>query len=76
MGRVFGDRHALEPAHVTSPKHMTKYRYAGVSPGKYRVRLMQPAKPTDCDNVVDVLFQVKQSLDSRLAERYASGRSQ
>ena len=75
LGRVFGDRHALEPAHITSPKHMTKYRFLGVSPGKYRVRIMQPAKPADCENVVDVLFQVTQSLESRLAEKFASGRS-
>ena len=41
-------------------------RFMDLSPGKYFVRLIQPTKPLDCDNVIDVLFQVTQSLDSRL----------
>ena len=75
MQRIFGNRQALEPSSITSPKHMTKLRYMDLSPGKYKVRLMQPKKPHTCENVVDVLFQVSQSLDSRLVEKFASGKS-
>lgn len=74
MGKVFGNKNALEPTHTSSPKHMTKLRYMDLSPGKYNIRLVQPWKPQDCDNVVDVLFQVSQSLDSRLNEKFAVGR--
>jgi len=58
LTKVLGDRHALEPAHISSPKHMTKYKFENLNKGKYRVRLMQPSKPHDCYNVVDVLFMV------------------
>ena len=66
MQRIFGNRQAIEPSSITSPKHMTKLRYMDLSPGKYKVRLIQPMKPQTCENVVDVLFQVSQSLDSSL----------
>ena len=59
---MFGNKAALEPMHIDSPKHMTKYRFENLIPGKYLVRLLQPAKPDKCDNVVDVLFQVNESL--------------
>ena len=56
MKKIFGNRQALEPAQITSPKHMTKLRYMDLSPGKYMVRLKQPRKPPNCENAVDVLF--------------------
>lgn len=56
MSKVFGNMHALEADHVTSPKHMTKYQFSDLNAGKYFVHLLQPEKPKDCDNVVDVLF--------------------
>ena len=56
LSKVLGDKHAIQPAHITVIKHMTKLRYMGLSAGKYIVRLAQPAKPAGCDNVVDVLF--------------------
>ena len=40
MQRIFGNRHALEPNSITSPKHMTKLRYVDLQPGKYKVRLI------------------------------------
>ena len=30
MGKIFGNRSALDPMEVTSPKHMTKLRYMDV----------------------------------------------
>jgi len=76
ISKVFGNTAALAPAHVSSPKHMTKYRFMDLVPGRYVVHLWQPAKPSACINVVDVLFQVTQSLESVLVERFTSGKSQ
>jgi len=73
MSKVFGNRHALEADHVTSPKHMTKYQFSDLNAGKYFVHLLQPEKPKDCDNVVDVLFQVQQGLEARLQEHFLEG---
>ena len=75
LNKVLGDRHIIQPAHIAVIKHMTKVRYMGLSAGKYIVRMAQPAKPAGCDNVVDVLFTVNQSLEKRVQEKFASGRS-
>ena len=75
LKKVLGDKHIIQPAHIAVIKHMTKLRYMGLSAGKYIVRLAQPAKPAGCDNVVDVLFTVNQSLEKRVQEKFASGRS-
>ena len=40
LEKIFGNRAALEPTHIDSPKHMTKYRYENLHPGKYLVHLM------------------------------------
>ena len=58
MSEVFGSKNTLEADSIFSPKHMTKYSFRNLSPGTYRVRLYQPEKPKDCENLVDVLFQV------------------
>jgi len=54
---------------------MTKYRFMDLEPGRYIVRLAQPSKPAKCINVVDVLFQVTQSLSSVLVEKFSAGKS-
>ncbi len=56
FSKVFSSRYALQATHVTSPKHMTKYMFSDLSAGKYQVKLVQPEKPKDCENAVDVLF--------------------
>lgn len=75
LKRVLGNSGAIVPAHISSPKHMTKYRFMDLEPGRYVVRLTQPSKPGKCINVVDVLFQVNQSLDSVLVEKFTIGKS-
>jgi len=75
MSRVFGKLHALPADRISSPKHMTKFMYRNLNPGKYIVKLHQPEKPSDCDNIVDVLFQVSQILEARLQERFSEGKS-
>ena len=37
LGKVFGHRNKLQPVHISSPKHMTKFRFINLSPGKYNV---------------------------------------
>ena len=74
--KVFGNTNALVPASITSPTHMTKYHFMALSAGRYVVHMWQPSKPSDCINLVDVLFQVNQSLESVLIERFTTGTSQ
>jgi len=35
LGKVLGNRHVIQPVHISSPKHMTKFRYINLTPGKY-----------------------------------------
>jgi hypothetical protein len=58
LSKVYGNTNTLSPAHISSPKHMTKYRFMDLTPGRYVVYLRQPSKPGTCINVVDVLFLV------------------
>lgn len=39
LSKVLGDKHVIQPAHISVIKHMTKLRYMGLSAGKYIVRL-------------------------------------
>ena len=58
LNHIFGAKNSLKATHIASPKHMTKYSFRNVPVGTYTVHLQQPEKPKDCENIVDVLFQI------------------
>ena len=75
LGHIWGGKNTLEADSISSPKHMTKYMFRNVPVGTYSVHLEQPEKPKKCNNVVDVLFQVSQSIEARLHEQFSEGKS-
>lgn len=53
-------------------KHMTKYLFADIKKGKYRVLMNQSAKPINCINIVDVKLSLERSLNEIMSMRYSA----